>query len=67
MPTGTVKWFNSARGFGFIEQPGAGPDVFAHYSNFVDPELSGLIEGRSVTFEVTQTPKGLCAENIVCR
>ncbi|MFG1807890.1 cold-shock protein [Streptomyces sp. NPDC049040] len=66
MASGTVKWFNSARGFGFIEQSGADADVFAHYSNFVDRDLPGLIEGQRVTFDVTQNPKGLLAENIVC-
>lgn len=66
MTTGTVKWFNSARGFGFIEQSDAGPDVFAHYSNFADPDLPGLTEGQRVTFEITQSPKGLCAEGIAC-
>ncbi|WP_327288692.1 cold-shock protein [Streptomyces sp. NBC_01198] len=66
MATGTVKWFNSARGFGFIEQSDVGTDVFAHYSNFVDRELPGLTEGQRVTFDIAQNPKGLCAENIAC-
>ncbi|SHM37603.1 cold-shock protein [Actinacidiphila paucisporea] len=66
MTTGTVKWFNAARGFGFIEQSNAGPDVFAHYSNFIDHELPQLVEGQRVTFEITQSPKGPCAENISC-
>ncbi|WP_329172775.1 MULTISPECIES: cold-shock protein [unclassified Streptomyces] len=66
MAMGTVKWFNAARGFGFIEQSGDGADVFAHFSHLVDPGLPGLVEGQRVTFDVTQNPKGLYAENIAC-
>jgi CspA family cold shock protein len=66
MATGTVKWFNAARGFGFIEQSGDGADVFAHFSNLVDRGLLELVEGQRVTFDITQSPKGLHAENIVC-
>ncbi|WUH92809.1 cold-shock protein [Streptomyces sp. NBC_00433] len=64
MATGTVKWFNSARGFGFIEQSGGGDDVFAHYSNLVNDALPGLTEGQKVHFDIAQNPKGLYAENI---
>lgn len=66
MTTGTVKWFNSARGFGFIEQPGGGDDVFAHYSNLSDNALLGLNEGQKVHFDIAQNPKGPYAENITC-
>lgn len=66
MATGTVKWFNSARGFGFIEQSDVEADVFAHYSNLVDKDLPGLVEGQRVTFDVTHDPRGLCAVNIAC-
>ncbi|MGW9369586.1 cold-shock protein [Streptomyces xanthophaeus] len=57
MATGTVKWFNAEKGFGFIAQDGGGPDVFAHYS-------SGFRELQAVTFDVTQGQKGPQAENI---
>ncbi|MFF8732778.1 cold-shock protein [Streptomyces sp. NPDC015171] len=66
MASGTVKWFNAEKGYGFIEQDGGGPDVFAHYS-----QISGsggyreLVEGQHVVFDVTQGPKGPQAENIV--
>ncbi|EGJ78157.1 putative cold shock protein [Streptomyces sp. Tu6071] len=64
MATGTVKWFNSEKGFGFIEQDGGGPDVFAHYSNIASSGFRELIEGQKVEFDVTQGQKGLQAENI---
>lgn len=66
MATGTVKWFNSARGFGFIEQSDGGDDVYAHYSNLVNDGLPGLIAGQSVHFDIAQNPRGLYAENIAC-
>jgi CspA family cold shock protein len=65
MATGTVKWFNSEKGFGFIEQDGGGPDVFAHYSNIAAQGFRELQEGQKVSFDVTQGQKGLQAENIV--
>jgi CspA family cold shock protein len=65
MATGTVKWFNSEKGFGFIEQDGGGPDVFAHYSNIASSGFRELLEGQKVSFEVTQGQKGLQAENIM--
>jgi CspA family cold shock protein len=64
MASGTVKWFNSEKGFGFIAQDG-GPDVFAHYSNIAGNGYRELVEGEHVTFEVTQGQKGPQAENIV--
>ncbi len=65
MASGTVKWFNSEKGFGFIEQDGGGPDVFAHYSNISGNGYRELVEGETVTFDVTQGQKGPQAENIV--
>ncbi|MFD7729668.1 cold-shock protein [Kitasatospora phosalacinea] len=64
MANGTVKWFNAEKGFGFIEQEGGGPDVFAHYSNISAGGFRELIEGQKVEFDVTQGQKGLQAENI---
>jgi CspA family cold shock protein len=65
MATGTVKWFNAEKGFGFIEQEGGGPDVFAHFSNIAAQGFRELQEGQKVSFDVTQGQKGLQAENIV--
>jgi cold shock protein len=62
--TGTVKWFNGEKGFGFIEQDGGGPDVFAHYSNINAQGFRELQEGQKVEFDVTQGQKGPQAENI---
>lgn len=62
--TGTVKWFNESKGFGFIEQE-SGPDVFAHYSAITGSGFRTLAEGQKVEFEVTQGQKGPQAENIV--
>jgi len=63
--TGTVKWFNEAKGFGFIEQE-SGPDVFAHFSAISSQGFKTLAEGQRVQFAVTQGAKGPQAENIVC-
>ncbi|MEU2115912.1 cold-shock protein [Streptomyces sp. NPDC016459] len=65
MASGTVKWFNAARGFGFIEEDGGGTDVFAHFSNFADQGVMELLEGQKVVFEIAQGQKGPTAENIV--
>ena len=62
--TGTVKWFNESKGFGFIEQED-GPDVFAHFSAISGSGFKTLIEGQKVEFNVTQGQKGPQAENIV--
>ena len=62
--TGTVKWFNDAKGFGFIEQE-SGADVFAHFSAITGDGHKSLVEGQRVEFTVTQGPKGPQAENIV--
>ncbi|MGP3691044.1 cold-shock protein [Streptomyces sp. IBSNAI002] len=64
MASGTVKWFNSEKGFGFIAQDGGGPDVFAHYSNISGNGYRELQEGQAVTFDITQGQKGPQAENI---
>jgi CspA family cold shock protein len=61
--TGTVKWFNEAKGFGFIEQEG-GKDVFAHFSAITGSGFKTLTEGQKVEFTVTQGQKGPQAENI---
>ena len=62
--TGTVKWFNESKGFGFIEQE-SGPDVFAHYSAISGSGFKTLAEGQRVEFTVSQGKKGPQAENIV--
>jgi len=62
--TGTVKWFNEAKGFGFIEQL-SGPDVFAHFSAISSSGFKTLAEGQKVQFTITQGQKGPQAENIV--
>lgn len=62
--SGTVKWFNDSKGFGFIEQEGGG-DVFVHHSAIQADGFKSLKEGQSVTMEVTQGQKGAQAENVV--
>ncbi|HEY3157067.1 MAG TPA: cold shock domain-containing protein [Candidatus Eisenbacteria bacterium] len=64
--TGRVKWFNEAKGFGFIEREG-GPDVFVHYSAIVGDGFRSLKEGDEVSFDVTQGPKGPQAANVTKR
>jgi len=61
---GTVKWFNEAKGFGFIEQE-SGPDVFAHFSAISGSGFKTLNEGQAVEFKLTQGQKGPQAEDIV--
>ena len=65
MATGTVKWFNDAKGFGFIEPDGGGSDVFAHFSAIAMDGFKTLKQGSRVTFEIQQGPKGQLAQNIV--
>ncbi|MEU3372803.1 cold-shock protein [Streptomyces sp. NPDC006711] len=65
MASGTVKWFNAAKGFGFIEQDGGGADVFAHFSNIAAQGFRELIEGQRVSFDIVSGQKGMTAENIV--
>lgn len=62
--TGTVKWFNESKGFGFIEQE-SGPDVFVHFSAIEGDGFKTLAEGQKVEFKVTQGQKGPQAENVV--
>ena len=62
---GVVKWFNEEKGFGFIAQSGGGPDVFAHFRQIVGEGFKTLVEGQSVSFVVTQSPKGPQAEEII--
>ena len=64
MTTGTVKWFNDAKGFGFIEPEGGGEDVFAHFSAIQMDGFRTLKQGGRVRFEVVQGPKGQLAQNI---
>ena len=63
MAEGTVKWFNEAKGFGFIEQD-SGPDVFVHFSAVQGEGFKTLNEGDRVSFEVVKGPKGPQAENV---
>lgn len=64
--TGTVKWFNAGKGFGFIEQEG-GEDVFVHYSALQSDGFRSLDEGQRVEFTIEQGPKGLQASNVVAQ
>jgi CspA family cold shock protein len=64
MPTGTVKWFNDAKGFGFITPDGGGEDLFAHFSSINMSGFKTLKEGQKVSFDVTEGPKGKQASNI---
>jgi CspA family cold shock protein len=61
---GHVKWFNDAKGYGFIAREN-GPDVFVHYSAIVGDGFRSLAEGQAVQFEITEGPKGLQATNVV--
>ena len=64
MATGTVKWFNDSKGFGFITPDGGGDDLFAHFSAIQSQGFKTLQEGQRVSFDVTTGPKGQQASNI---
>jgi len=64
MSTGTVKWFNDSKGFGFITPDDGGKDLFAHHSNIQMDGYKSLKEGQKVSFDVTQGQKGPAAANI---
>ena len=64
MASGKVKWFNDAKGFGFLEPDGGGPDVFAHFSAIEMEGFRTLKQGAKVSFEMVQGPKGNLAHDI---
>ena len=64
MATGTVKWFNDSKGFGFITQDDGGADVFVHFSSIKSDGFKTLAEGQKVSYDVEQGPKGLQAANV---
>jgi CspA family cold shock protein len=64
MPQGTVKWFNTAKGYGFIQAEDGGEDVFVHHTAIVAEGYRTLNQGEKVSFEVVHGPKGLQARNV---
>jgi CspA family cold shock protein len=65
MATGTVKWFNAEKGFGFITPGDGGQDLFVHHSEIKTQGYASLDEGQAVNFEVGQGKKGPCATNVI--
>ena len=63
--TGTVKWFNDAKGFGFITQDGGGEDLFVHFRSIESSGFKSLQEGQKVSFVVVKGPKGLQADQVM--
>jgi CspA family cold shock protein len=67
MQTGTVKWFNEAKGFGFITPSDGSPDVFVHFSTIEADGFKTLAEGQKVEFEANKGPKGMQATRVIPR
>ncbi|MBE0510104.1 MAG: cold-shock protein [Chromatiales bacterium] len=67
MATGTVKWFNESKGFGFITQDNGGADVFVHFSAIQGSGFKTLAEGQAVSFDLENGPKGPQASNVVAQ
>jgi len=67
MVTGTVKWFNESKGFGFITPSNGGDDVFVHFSAIQGGGFKTLVEGQTVNFEVEKGPKGLQASKVTAQ
>lgn len=65
MQTGTVKWFNDAKGFGFISPADGGDDIFVHFSSVQGDGFKSLMEGQKVEFESTRGPKGMQATKVL--
>jgi CspA family cold shock protein len=65
MATGTVKWFNNSKGFGFIAPEEGGDDVFVHYTAIQGAGFRTLVEGQAVSYEIEEGPKGLQATNVI--
>ena len=64
MNKGTVKWFNSQKGYGFITNEENGMDIFVHFSGIASNGFKSLEEGQAVTFDITNSPRGLQAVNV---
>ena len=64
MPTGTVKWFNDQKGYGFIKQEGVAEDIFVHHTAIKMDGFRSLAEGEKVEFDIVQGAKGPAAENV---
>ncbi|VAX25330.1 Cold shock protein of CSP family [hydrothermal vent metagenome] len=67
MCVGKVKWFNNAKGYGFIQEEGKEDDVFVHYSAIGGEGYKSLEDGQDVQFEISEGPKGLHAKNVMKR